>query len=95
MDVTVTMEAEEFQEFMAWRKDKSHYRSEMDAWNRKWEMLANKAPAPGADNTAQVEQMRGGQKAVLEWLYYSILPDGLQAAKFNGAAAPYSSGKSY
>ena len=43
MDVTVTMEAEEFQEFMAWRKDKSHYRSEMDAWNRKWEMLANKA----------------------------------------------------
>ena len=39
--------------------------------------------------------MRGGQKAILEWLYYSILPDGLQAAKFNGAAAPYSSGKSY
>ena len=35
MDVTVTMEAEEFQEFMAWRKDKSHYRSEMDAWNKK------------------------------------------------------------
>ena len=39
MDVTVTMTAEEFQEF----KDKSHYRSEMDAWSRKWEMLANKA----------------------------------------------------
>ena len=43
MDVTVTMTAEEFQEFMDWRKDKSHYRSEMDAWSRKWEMLANKA----------------------------------------------------
>ncbi len=43
MDVTVTMTAEEFQEFMAWRKDKSHYRSEMDAWSRKWEILANKA----------------------------------------------------
>lgn len=43
MDVTVTMEAEEFQEFMAWRKDKSHYRSEMDAWSKKWEMLAIKA----------------------------------------------------
>ena len=40
MDVTVTMTAEEF---MAWRKDKSHYRSEMDAWSRKWEILANKA----------------------------------------------------
>ena len=43
MDVTVTMTAEEFQEFMAWRKDTSHYRSEMDAWSRKWEILANKA----------------------------------------------------
>ena len=30
MDVTVTMTAEEFLEFMAWRKDKNHYRSEMD-----------------------------------------------------------------
>ena len=43
MVVTVTMTAEEFQEFMDWRKDKSHYSSEMDAWSRKWEMLANKA----------------------------------------------------
>lgn len=43
MDVTVTMTAEEFLEFMAWRKDKNHYRSEMDTWSRKWEVLANKA----------------------------------------------------
>lgn len=42
MDVTVNMTAEEFQEFMAWRKDKSHYRSEMDAWKRKWEIMAVK-----------------------------------------------------
>ena len=54
MDVTVTMEAEEFQEFMAWRKDKSHYRSEMDAWNRKWEMGHR-----GRPETARKGQDRG------------------------------------
>ena len=43
MDVTVTMEAEEFQEFMAWRKDKSHYSAEMAARSRKWEIMVKKA----------------------------------------------------
>ena len=41
--VTVTMTADEFMEFMSWRKDKNHYSAEMDAQHRKWEMLANKA----------------------------------------------------
>lgn len=43
MEVTVNMSAEEFLEFMAWQKDRNHYNAEMDAQNRKWEMLANKA----------------------------------------------------
>lgn len=43
MAVTVTMTADEFMEFMSWRKDKNHYSAEMDAQHRKWEMLANKA----------------------------------------------------
>lgn len=43
MEVTVNMSAEEFQEFMAWQKDRNHYNAEMATQNRKWEMLANKA----------------------------------------------------
>ena len=53
MDVTVTMTAEEFLEFMAWRKDKNHYRSEMDTWNRKWKMYGkvpgSKISFPGSN----------------------------------------------
>lgn len=43
MDVTVTMTAEEFLEFMAWQKDRNHYSATLDEQNRKWEILANKA----------------------------------------------------
>ena len=42
MDVSVTMSAEEFAEFMAWQKDRNHFRDITDAQNKKWEMLANK-----------------------------------------------------
>ena len=42
MEVTVNMSAEEFLEFMAWRKDRNHYSEILDERNRKWEMLANK-----------------------------------------------------
>lgn len=31
MDVTVNMTAEEFLEFMAWKKDRNHYNEEMAA----------------------------------------------------------------
>ena len=43
MDVTVTMTAEEFLEFMDWKKDRSKYQTEMTYWHGKWDMLANKA----------------------------------------------------
>lgn len=43
MDVTVSMTAEEFLEFMAWKKDRGHYSEEMAARDEKWEMLAKKA----------------------------------------------------
>lgn len=43
MDVTVTMTAEEFLEFMAWKKDRSKYQTEMTYRHGKWDMLAKKA----------------------------------------------------
>ena len=43
MDVTVTMTAEEFQEFMAWEKDKEQYTKYMAARSSKWEIMAKKA----------------------------------------------------
>lgn len=42
MDVTVSMTAEEFQEFMAWKKDRSHYNTEMAERSSKWEIMAKK-----------------------------------------------------
>lgn len=42
MDVTVTMTAEEFLEFMAWKKDRNHYNAEMAAQSSKWEIMAKK-----------------------------------------------------
>lgn len=43
MDVTVTMTAEEFQEFMEWRRDRNNYTATMAEWNRQWEKMAVKA----------------------------------------------------
>lgn len=39
MDVTVNMTAEEFQEFMEWRRDRSNYTAIMEEWNRQWEII--------------------------------------------------------
>lgn len=43
MDVTVNMTAEEFQEFMEWRRDRNNYTATMAEWNRQWEKMAVKA----------------------------------------------------
>lgn len=43
MDVTVTMTAEEFLEFMAWEKDQEQYARDMAARSGKWEIMAKKA----------------------------------------------------
>ncbi len=42
MDVTVNMTAEEFLEFMAWKKDRNHYNAEMAARSSKWEIMVKK-----------------------------------------------------
>lgn len=43
MDVTVNMTAEEFLEFMEWRRDRNNYTAIMEEWNRQWEIMAKKA----------------------------------------------------
>lgn len=43
MDVTVNMTAEEFQEFVEWRRDRNNYTATMAEWNRQWEKMAEKA----------------------------------------------------
>ena len=43
MEVNVNMSAEEFLEFMAWKRDREQYNNEMAARAEKMEMLANKA----------------------------------------------------
>lgn len=42
MDVTVSMTAEEFLEFMAWRKDNDHHKTEVATINGRLEYLAKK-----------------------------------------------------
>ena len=42
MDVTVSMTAEEFLEFMAWRKDHDHHKTEVATINGRLEYLAKK-----------------------------------------------------
>lgn len=42
MDVTVSMTAEEFLEFVEWKKDHTHYKKEIDAQARKTEFFAKK-----------------------------------------------------
>lgn len=42
MEITITMSEEDFQEFMAWKNDRSHYCTEMEAMREKWEYLAGK-----------------------------------------------------
>ena len=42
MEVTVNMRAEEFKEFMAWKKDRERYTKEMAAKSSEWEIMAKK-----------------------------------------------------
>lgn len=42
MTVNVTMTAEEFLEFMAWKKDHTHHKAEMAAKNAELELMAKK-----------------------------------------------------
>lgn len=42
MDVTVSMTAEEFLEFVEWKKDHTHHKKEIDAQARKTELFAKK-----------------------------------------------------
>ncbi len=43
MEVNVNMSAEEFLEFMAWKKDRDYYEKELDKETSKRELLAKKA----------------------------------------------------
>ncbi len=43
MDVTVNMTAEEFLEFMAWKKERDYYEKELDQETSKREIMAKKA----------------------------------------------------
>lgn len=58
MDVTVTMTAEEFLEFMDWKKDRSKYQTEMTYWHGKWDMLAEKAGKALAEDTERPGTMK-------------------------------------
>lgn len=42
MEITVTMSEEDFQEFVAWKNDRSHYCTEMEAMRAKWQFLPEK-----------------------------------------------------
>ena len=42
MEVTVKMSAEEFLEFMEWKKDRAYYDNELEAVANKWDALAKK-----------------------------------------------------
>lgn len=60
MDVTVNMTAEEFQEFMEWRRDRNNYTATMAEWNRQWEKMAEKAGKALAEDT----ERRGTMKII-------------------------------
>ena len=50
MDVTVNMTAEEFLEFMEWKRDREHYNTEMRIRSDKWEIMAKKATCALAED---------------------------------------------
>ena len=58
MDVTVNMTAEEFQEFMEWRRDRNNYTATMAEWNRQWEKMAEKAGKALAEDTGRPGTMK-------------------------------------
>lgn len=58
MDVTVNMTAEEFQEFMEWRRDRNNYTATMAEWNRQWEKMAERAGKALAEDTERPGTMK-------------------------------------
>ena len=58
MDVTVNMTAEEFQEFMEWKRDRNNYTATMAEWNRQWEKMAEKAGKALAEDTERPGTMK-------------------------------------
>ena len=58
MTVTVSMTAEEFQEFMEWRRDRNNYTVTMAEWNRQWEKMAEKAGKALAEDTERPGTMK-------------------------------------
>ena len=42
MEINVKMSADEFMEFMEWKKDRNRYRADLDATTKKWETFVNK-----------------------------------------------------
>lgn len=58
MDVTVNMTAEEFQEFMEWRRDRNNYTATMAEWNRQWEKMVEKAGKALAEDTERPGTMK-------------------------------------
>ena len=42
MEITASMSAEDFLDFMAWKKDHAHHKAEMEAKNKELEFLAKK-----------------------------------------------------
>lgn len=58
MDVTVNMTAEEFQEFMEWRRDRNNYTATIAEWNRQWEKMAEKAGKALAEDTERPGTMK-------------------------------------
>lgn len=58
MDVTVNMTAEEFQEFMEWRRDRNNYTVTMAEWNRQWGKMAEKAGKALAEDTERPGTMK-------------------------------------
>lgn len=42
MEVNVSMSAEEFLEFMEWKKDRAYYDNELEAEANRWDALAKK-----------------------------------------------------
>ena len=60
MAVTVSMTAEEFLEFMAWKKDREQYTKEMAARSGKWEIMAKKVTWPS-------RKIRNGPERSRSW----------------------------
>ncbi len=62
MTVTVTMTADDFLEFVAWKKDRKRYIDEMAKKSLKWEILAKKFAGPSRRTRSDPERSRSPTK---------------------------------